>query len=77
MYNFEVDLTGIKYEEDNSNILVIILPIIGAIVLILIIFFVVKYIRLMKGNVNLKEHLKSMAYSNEIKNNVIVEDQIN
>ena len=41
-------------------------PILGFIFLLLVAFFLIKYIRLKKANVNLREDLKSFAFSNEI-----------
>ena len=41
----------------------------------MITFFVIKYIRLRKANINLREDLKSIAYSNEIQKNVLSKEQ--
>ena len=74
-YVTEVDLTDIKIEEfvkeeEKTNIWIILGPILGFITL-LVIFFIIKYIRLSKANINLKEDLKSIAYSSDIQKNVV------
>ena len=72
IYSTEVDLTDIKLPGvEGSKLWYILGPILGALILLLIIFFVVKYIRLQKTNVVLREDLKSLAYSNDIQKNVI------
>ena len=53
-------------------ILGIILGVIGALI---IAFFIIKYIRLTKRNVNLQEEMKSMAYSNNIQKNVLIKEK--
>ena len=68
-------MTDIKLEQEKSILWYILGPILGLVFLILVIFFVVKFIRLKNANLNLKEDLKSMAYSNDIQKNVIVKDQ--
>ena len=42
----------------------------------MIVFFVIKYIRLQKANINLKEEIKSIAYSSDIKQNVLKKEKI-
>ena len=71
IYTTEVNLTDILLKEEGSKLWIILGPILGFIALLIIIFFIVKYIRLKKANVNLKEDLKSIAYSNDIQKNVI------
>ena len=75
IFTKEIDLTDIKLEKEKSILWYILGPILGLVFLILVIFFVVKFIRLKNANLNLKEDLKSMAYSNDIQKNVIVKDQ--
>ena len=71
-FTTEVDLTDIKLEpEEESNVWIIVGPILGVVFLLIVSFFLIKYIRLKKANVNLKEDLKSIAYSNDIQKNVI------
>ena len=43
--------------------------------MLLVAFFIIKYYRLQKSNLNLKEDLKSMAYSNDIQKNVLKKEQ--
>ena len=71
----EVDLTDIKHEEKESILWYILGPVLGFIFLLIITFLVIKYIRLQKANINLKEDLKSIAYSNEIQKNVLSKEQ--
>ena len=75
IFTKEIDLTDIKLEKEKSILWYILGPILGLVFLILVIFFAVKFIRLKNANLNLKEDLKSMAYSNDIQKNVIVKDQ--
>ena len=70
-FTLEVNLTDIKLKEDKSNLWIILGPILGFIFLLIIAFFIIKYIRLKHANINLKEDLKSMAYSNDIQKNII------
>ena len=71
----KVDLTDIQLKEEESILWFILGPILVAIGLAIIAFFVIKYIRLQKANVNLQEEMKSMAYSNDIQKNVIVKNK--
>ena len=71
----KIDLTDIKLEEEKSYLWFILGPILGLIVLAIIAFFIIKYIRLQKSNINLKEEMKSLAYSNDIQKNVIVKEK--
>ena len=70
-YTTKINLTNIKLEEESNYTIIIVIVVIAVVVLCLVIFFIVKYIRLHKSNLNLKEDLKSMAYSNDIQKNVI------
>ena len=72
IFTEEIDLTDIKLKEESSRLWIILGPILGFIFLLLFSFFIIKYIRLNKANVKLKEEMKSMAYSNDIYQNVIV-----
>ena len=73
----EVNLTDIKkiINEEESKLWYILGPILGFIILLLITFFTIKYIRLRKANINLREDLKSIAYSNEIQKNVLSKEK--
>ena len=79
IFTKEFDLTDIKEEkekeeEENKILWYILGPILGLIVL-LIIFFVIKYMRLKKVNINLRENLKSIAYENNIQKDVIQKEK--
>ena len=69
----EIDLTDIKLKEQSSILWYILGPILGVIILLLISLFAIKYIRLHKANKQLREEMKSLAYSNDIYHNVIVQ----
>ena len=75
-FNFPVNLSRIKFEkEEESEWWIILVSIIGGLVLIAIIFFVIKYIRLKKRNVNLQQDLKVMAFSNDVQKNVLMQEK--
>ena len=75
IFTKEIDLTDIKLVIEKSILWNILGPVICLIILIVAIFFVVKYLRLRKANRSLEEDLKSFAYSNDIQKNVIIKDQ--
>ena len=58
-------------EEEKSILWYILGPILGVIFLLLIIYFIIKYIRLKNANLNLKDEVKSIAYSHNVEKNVI------
>ena len=76
IFTTKINLTEIIFEETENNIWIIVGSILGFIVLSLIVFLIFKYIRLRKSNRNLKEDLKSMAYSNDIQQNVLVKTKL-
>ena len=75
IFTKEVDLTDIKLEEKKDYLWYVLGPILGIIFLLLIVFFIIKYIRLNKANINLQEEIKSIAYSSEIKQNVLKKER--
>ena len=75
-YTTTIDLTNIKKVEEPNYTGLIIGVVVSAIILGLVVFFIIKYIRLHKSNKNLQEDLKSMAYSNDIQKNVIKKEEI-
>ena len=75
IYTKEVDLTDIKIVNEGSKLWYILGPVLGFIFLLIVTFFVVKYIRLQRANINLKEDLKSIAYSNDIQKNVLSKEK--
>ena len=75
-FTFKVNLSEIKFEEEEeSKWWIILISVIAGILLIVIILFIIKYIRLKRSNVNLKENLKSMAFSNDVQKNVIIQEK--
>ena len=76
VFTKEIDLTDIKLEEKKDYLWYALGPVLGFIGLLLIVFFVIKYIRLQKANMNLKEEIKSIAYSSDIKQNVLKKEKI-
>ena len=76
IYTTKIDLTDIKIKEQDYTTLIIVLSVVGgAIILGLIIFFAYKFVDLCKSNENLKERMKSLAFSNDIQKNVLITDQ--
>ena len=81
IFTSEIDLTDIKYihpEEKKNYTGWIIGGVIGGVIIIgLVIFFILKYKRLQKSNTNLREDLKSMAFSNDVQKNVLIKERRN
>ena len=77
IFTTEIDLSDIKPEEEKNYTWIIVGIVLGVIVASIIIFFIIKYIRLQKSNKNLKEEMKSMAYSNDVQKNVINKERHN
>ena len=76
IYTTKIDLTDIKKKEQDYITLIIVLSVVGgAIILGLIIFFAYKFVDLCKSNENLRERMKSLAFSNDIQKNVLITDQ--
>ena len=77
VYKTQVDLTDIKIEEpkNSKTWIYIITGIIGGILLILAIFFIIRNIRLKNRNVVLQERIKSIAFSNDIQKNVLIQNK--
>ena len=77
-YKTKVDLKEIGIKEEEKNNLGLILGcVFGSIGGVLIIFFIIKYIRLKKKNTNLQENLKSWAFSNDVQKNIFVKEKQN
>ena len=76
IFNHKIDLSNIKPEEEKTYLWYILGPILGILFLCIIAFFIVKYIRLQKANTNLREEVKSLAFSSEIQKNVLVKEKI-
>ena len=77
IFTTKIDLTDIKLklEEQDYTTLIIILSIIVGVIIIFIPLTIV-FIKQNEKNKNLREELKSLAYSNDIQKNVLVQDQI-
>ena len=73
IFTKEIDLTDIKLPDETQYLWYILGPVL-AVILFLVIFSIVKYIRLNKKKVNLEEEIKSMAYSNDIQKNVLLKE---
>ena len=73
IFNTTVDLTGIKLK--NDKILIIVASIIGGILVIVAIFFIIKYLRLRKVGDNLKKEIKSIEFSNDAQKNVLIKEK--
>ena len=76
LYKTKVDLTGIKIENQNgkkSKLWIYI--VVTIIILIIIIFLIIKFLRLKKKNDNLQKEMKTLAFSNDIQNNVLIKEQ--
>ena len=72
VFKDSVDLTDIK--SNKATVWIIVGSVLGAIVLALIIFFIVKYVKLRKKNANLKYEMMNMAFSNNVQKNVLFEE---
>ena len=70
IFTTKIDLTDIK-EKEAFPFWWIIIGIVGAIILIIVILFIIKYKRLQRSKKNLEEEMKSFAYSNNIQRNLI------
>ena len=77
----KIDLTDIKLEEEEkeeeeeSYLWYILGPSLGVIILSLIIFLLIKYIRLKKSNDNLQTKVKNIAFTLNIQKNVLLKDK--
>ena len=76
IFNTTIDLTEIKL-KDSIELIYILVGVIGGILLIVAIFFIVKFIRLKKANLDLNEEIKSIMYSNDIVKSVLTKEERN
>jgi hypothetical protein len=77
IFTSEINLTNIKPNKPKgtSYIIGITIGAVGGVIIIgLVVFFILKYKRLQKYNINLEEDLKSFAYSNDVQKNVLIKD---
>ena len=77
IFTSEIDLTDIKYKDKGYIVWIIVGVVLVALITGLVIFFVVKYKKLKKSNINLEEDLKSLAFSNEVQKDVIKKERRN
>jgi hypothetical protein len=78
-YSLKVDLTDIKQNvPENKSWLPWGIPVIvvGSIfIIIIIIYFVIKFIKLKKKNVNLQNEMVSLAFSHDVQKNILIKDK--
>ena len=72
VYATEVDLTDIK--KTSKTWIYILIGIAGGIVLILVILFIIRFVRLHNKNKDLQNEIKSIAFSNDIQKNVLMKE---
>ena len=75
----KLNLTDIKKKEDNPSkpawyVWGIPLIVVGSILIIVLVYFVVKFLRLQKTNTNLQNKMVSLAFSNDVQKNVLTKD---
>ena len=75
IFKSKINLEDIKLEEEKTYTWIIVGSVLGFLVLIVVIFFIIKYIRLHKKNKNLEEEMKSLAYSNDVQKNVLIKEK--
>ena len=75
VFTTKVDLRDIKYEEEVDYTWIILGTVLGAVALGVIIFFVVKFIRLHRKSLILEEEMKSLAYSTDVQKNVLIKEK--
>ena len=76
VYVTQVDLTGIKFEETNkkNSWLPWGIPLIIVVAAVLV-FFIIKLVKLKKKNDSLQLEMKSLAFSNDIQTNVLIKEK--
>ena len=76
IFTTKVNLTGIKEERiEKPDYMWILYAFIGIVAIILIIFFIKKFIKLKKKNDSLKQEMVNIAFSNDIQNNVLFNER--
>ena len=76
IFTTKIDLTDFKFSNIKKYAWVIAVSVVGgALLIFLAIFFIIKYLRLKKSNVNLKEDLKSLAFSNDVQKDVLKKEK--
>ena len=76
IFTTKVNLTGIKEERiEKPDYMWILYAFIGIVAIILIIFFIKKFIKLKKKNDSLKQEMVNIAFSNDIQKNVLFKER--
>ena len=73
LYKTKVILDKLYLEEKKPIWLYIVIPI-GVVVLIVALFFIIKFIRLKKKNDYFQQEVKSLLFSNDIQKNVLINE---
>ena len=74
-YSKKVDLTDIKQKKKSWLPWGIPVIVVGSIfIIIIIIYFVIKFIKLKKKNVNLQNEMVSLAFSHDVQKNVLIKE---
>ena len=68
-------MEGLKLEVKNLTWLWILLSVIGAIILALALFFIIKFVRLKKRSDSFQLEMKSILFSNDIQKNVLISEK--
>ena len=77
IFTTKVDLTDIAKEkkQEGINIWIIIGPVIAFIALAIIVFLIIKNIRLKKSKDSLEEDIKTISYSSEVQRNLLIKEK--
>ena len=76
LYKVKVPLKELQKEsKPRRTWLWITLSIVGAIILVLALFFIIKFLRLKKKNESFQQEMKSLLFSNDIQKNVLIKEQ--
>ena len=77
-YIIKVELTKIKpkeYKDNNKLILLYIIIPIVFIISVVVLFIIIKYLKLKKKNDNLQQEMQVLKFSNDIQNNVLIKEK--
>ena len=76
LYKTNIILEGLKPEEEKKlTWLWILISVIGAIILALALFFIIKFVRLKKNSDSFKQEMKSLLYSNDIQKDILIKEK--
>ena len=65
----------LKRKKDNKVIFIAIFVPLGAVLLIISLFFIIKFVRLKKRNDSFQQEMKSILFSNDIQKNVLINEK--